>query len=406
MDFSELNLNEQILSALGEEGYSEPTPIQAEAIPVVLEGRDLLGCAQTGTGKTAAFAIPILQRLAERPAGAEKRKISALVITPTRELALQIHESFTAYGRHLKLRCAVVFGGVSQKPQEDALAKGVDILIATPGRLWDLMGQKLVDISKIDVLVLDEADRMLDMGFIHDVRRIVKKTPDSRQTLMFSATMPPDIAELANEMLKEPHRIDIAPAGSTVDTIRQFVYFVDREHKKDLLEYILEKSPVASVLVFTRTKHGADRLQRLLSKDGIKTTSIHGDKSQGSRQAALKNFKDHRVRVLVATDIAARGIDIYELPLVINYDLPQEAETYVHRIGRTGRAGMPGVAISFCSYEEKLLLSDVEWLTGDLLCELTDNPYPMRNITPEKKDFVPSTYKSIGKKPRRGSRRR
>ena len=214
MDFSELNLNEHILSALGEEGYSEPTPIQAEAIPVVLEGRDLLGCAQTGTGKTAAFAIPILQRLAERPAGAEKRKISALVITPTRELALQIHESFTAYGRHLKLRCAVVFGGVSQKPQEDALAKGVDILIATPGRLWDLMGQKLVDISKIDVLVLDEADRMLDMGFIHDVRRIVKKTPDSRQTLMFSATMPPDIAELANEMLKEPHRIDIAPAGS------------------------------------------------------------------------------------------------------------------------------------------------------------------------------------------------
>lgn len=406
MNFSELNLNDNILRAIVEEGYEEPTPIQAEAIPEVIAGRDLLGCAQTGTGKTAAFALPILEKLSSRQAGGEKKKISALIITPTRELALQIYDSFTAYGKYLKVKCAVVFGGVSQKPQEDALRKGIDVLIATPGRLWDLMGQKLADISKVDMLVLDEADRMLDMGFIHDVKRIVAKTPTDRQTLLFSATMPPDIAEMANEILRDPHRIDIAPAGSTVDTIRQFVYFVDKENKRALLEYILDKSPVPSVLVFTRTKHGADRLGKLLSKSGIKTASIHGDKSQNARQSALKNFKEHRVRVLVATDIAARGIDIYELPLVINYDLPQEAETYVHRIGRTGRAGMPGVAISFCSYDEKLLLSDVEWLTGDLLTELTDNPYPMKNITPAKQDFVPNTYKSIGKKPRRGPRRR
>ena len=404
MEFSELNLSEPILRALDDAGYTEPTPIQSEAIPEVMAGRDLLGCAQTGTGKTCAFAVPILERLAAK--GEREKKIAALIITPTRELALQIYESFVDYGKYLDIKYAVVFGGVSQKPQEDALRSGVDVLIATPGRLWDLMGQRLCDISKIDVLVLDEADRMLDMGFIHDVKRIVSKTPRSRQTLLFSATMPPDIAELAAEMLKDPHRIDIAPAGSTVEAIRQFVYFVDKERKRDLLEYILAKSAVSSVLVFTRTKHGADRLGRQLQKDGIKAASIHGDKSQTARQQALNSFKAHKVRVLVATDIAARGIDIYELPLVINFDLPQEAETYVHRIGRTGRAGMPGVAISFCSYNEKLLLSDVEWLTGDLLTELTDNPYPMKNILPEKKDFVPSTFKSIGKKPRRGPRRR
>lgn len=404
MEFSELNLSDKILRALDDAGYTEPTPIQSEAIPEVISGRDLLGCAQTGTGKTAAFAIPILERLSAMP-GREK-KISALIITPTRELALQIYENFVNYGKYLDVKYAVVYGGVSQKPQEDALKKGVDVLIATPGRLWDLMGQKVCDISKIDVLVVDEADRMLDMGFIHDVRRIVGKTPKTRQTLLFSATMPPDIAALAQEMLTDPHRIDIAPAGSTVDTIKQFVYFVDKERKRDLLEYILEKSAVPSVLVFTRTKHGADRLGKQLSRNGIKSASIHGDKSQGARQDALKNFKNHKVRVLVATDIAARGIDIYELPLVINFDLPQEAETYVHRIGRTGRAGMPGVAISFCSFDEKLLLSDVEWLTGEMLTELTDNPYPMQNIIPQKKDFVPATFKSIGKKPRRGPRRK
>lgn len=404
MEFSELNLNDKILRALDDAGYTEPTPIQSEAIPEVISGRDLLGCAQTGTGKTAAFAIPILERLSAMP-GREK-KISTLIITPTRELALQIYENFVNYGKYLDVKYAVVYGGVSQKPQEDALKKGVDVLIATPGRLWDLMGQKVCDISKIDVLVVDEADRMLDMGFIHEVRRIVGKTPKTRQTLLFSATMPPDIAALAQEMLTDPHRIDIAPAGSTVDTIKQFVYFVDKERKRDLLEYILDKSAVPSVLVFTRTKHGADRLGKQLSKNGIKSASIHGDKSQGARQEALKNFKNHKVRVLVATDIAARGIDIYELPLVINFDLPQEAETYVHRIGRTGRAGMPGVAISFCSFDEKLLLSDVEWLTGEMLTELTDNPYPMQNIIPQKKDFVPATFKSIGKKPRRGPRRK
>lgn len=404
MDFSGLKLNDKILRALDDAGYTEPTPIQSEAIPEVISGRDLLGCAQTGTGKTAAFALPILERLSGTPD--REKKICALVITPTRELALQIYENFVNYGKYLDVKYAVVYGGVSQKPQEDALRKGADVLIATPGRLWDLMGQKLCDISKIDVLVVDEADRMLDMGFIHDVRRIVEKTPKTRQTLLFSATMPQDIADLAKEMLKDPHRIDIAPAGSTVDTIKQFVYFVDKERKRDLLEYILEKSAVPSVLVFTRTKHGADRLGKQLSRNGIRAASIHGDKSQGARQEALKNFKNHKVRVLVATDIAARGIDIYELPLVINYDLPQEAETYVHRIGRTGRAGSPGIAISFCSYDEKLLLSDVEWLTGELLTELTDNPYPMQNIIPQKKDFVPATFKSIGKKPRRGPRRR
>lgn len=404
MEFSELKLNDKILRALSDAGYTEPTPIQSEAIPEVISGRDLLGCAQTGTGKTAAFALPILERLAASPD--REKKISALVITPTRELAIQIYENFVNYGKYLDVKYAVIYGGVSQKPQEDALKKGVDVLIATPGRLWDLMGQKLCDISRIDVLVVDEADRMLDMGFIHDVRRIVEKTPKKRQTLLFSATMPPDIAELAKEMLTDPHRIDIAPAGSTVDTIRQFVYFVDKERKRDLLEYILNKSAVPSVLVFTRTKHGADRLGKQLSKNGFRSASIHGDKSQGARQEALKNFKNHKIRVLVATDIAARGIDIYELPLVINFDLPQEAETYVHRIGRTGRAGSPGVAISFCSYDEKLLLSDVEWLTGEMLTELTDNPYPMQNIIPAKKDFVPATFKSIGKKPRRGSRRK
>lgn len=403
MEFSELKLNDKILRALSDAGYTKPTPIQSEAIPEVISGRDLLGCAQTGTGKTAAFALPILEHLAAIPE--REKKISALVITPTRELAIQIYENFVNYGKYLDVTYAVIYGGVSQKPQEDALKKGVDVLIATPGRLWDLMGQKLCDISKIDVLVVDEADRMLDMGFIHDVRRIVDKTPKKRQTLLFSATMPPDIAELAKEMLTDPHRIDIAPAGSTVDTIRQFVYFVDKERKRDLLEYILNKSAVPSVLVFTRTKHGADRLGRQLSKNGFRSASIHGDKSQGARQEALKNFKNHKVRVLVATDIAARGIDIYELPLVINYDLPQEAETYVHRIGRTGRAGSPGVAISFCSYDEKLLLSDVEWLTGEMLTELTDNPYPMQNIIPTKKDFVPATFKSIGKKPRRSRRK-
>ena len=353
MHFSDLNLCKDILRAMDDAGYTEPTPIQYEAIPEVMAGRDLLGCAQTGTGKTCAFAVPILERLAAKPE--REKKISALIITPTRELALQIYESFVDYGKYLDVKYAVVFGGVSQKPQEDALKKGVDVLIATPGRLWDLMGQKLCDISKIEVLVLDEADRMLDMGFIHDVKRIVQKTPRSRQTLLFSATMPQEIADLASDMLKDPHRIDIAPAGSTVEAIRQFVYFVDKERKRDLLEYILEKSSVSSVLVFTRTKHGADRLGRQLQKDGIKAASIHGDKSQTARQQALNSFKAHKVRVLVATDIAARGIDIYELPLVINFDLPQEAETYVHRIGRTGRAGMPGVAISFCSYVSVIL---------------------------------------------------
>lgn len=362
MRFQDLKIDEAILKAIREIGYDQPTPIQEKAIPIVLEGHDLLGCAQTGTGKTAAFSIPMLQRMG-RPQEGEARPVRGLILTPTRELALQIYENLCQYGRYLGRISAVIFGGVSQNPQVEAIQNGADILVATPGRLWDLMGQKLVDISTVECFVLDEADRMLDMGFINDVKRILKFLPKKRQTLLFSATMPEEIAELANNMLHKPRHVSIVPAATPVELIEQGVYFADKKAKRDLLRAVLEERSLPQTLVFTRTKHGADRVARDLSRAGIAAKSIHGDKSQNARQNALKQFKDYKIPVLVATDIAARGIDINDLPLVINFDLPNVPETYVHRIGRTGRAGQEGTALSFCDPSELPYLKDIEELT-------------------------------------------
>ena len=364
MTFEDLALIEPIRKALREEGYQTPTPIQAEAIPVVLAGTDLLGCAQTGTGKTAAFSIPIIQRLYEQNELGHSRRIKALILTPTRELAIQIDESFAAYGRHTPLRHTVIFGGVGQKPQTDALERGVDVLIATPGRLLDLIGQGYVRLDTLDYFVLDEADRMLDMGFIHDIKRILPLLPKQRQSLFFSATMPPEIERLAGTILHEPEKVAVTPPASTVDKIDQSVYFVERKDKIDLLRTLLDDEALESVLVFTRTKHGADKVARMLSKAKIGAEAIHGDKSQNARQRALSRFKDRSLRVLIATDIAARGIDVDHLTHVINYELPEVPETYVHRIGRTGRAGRSGVAISFCGLEEVPLLKDITRLIG------------------------------------------
>lgn len=365
MTFENLNLIEPVLRALQKEGYTEPTPIQAKAIPVVLDGNDLLGCAQTGTGKTAAFSIPIIQNLHKRTGKTTgRRKIKALILTPTRELAIQIGESFFAYGRYTQLSHTVIFGGVSQKSQTDALQCGVDILIATPGRLIDLIGQRYVDLASLEYFVLDEADRMLDMGFIHDIKRILPLLPKKRQSLFFSATMPKEIADLANTILNQPVRVEVTPVSSTVDTIDQSLYYVEKENKKDLLISLLKKPELESVLVFARTKHGADKIAKLLVKEGVVAEAIHGNKSQNNRQRALTNFKDHTTRVLIATDIAARGIDVDLLSHVINYELPNVPETYVHRIGRTGRAGRSGVAISFCDSEELPLLKDIHKLIG------------------------------------------
>ncbi|HKL98675.1 MAG TPA: DEAD/DEAH box helicase [Mobilitalea sp.] len=398
MQFSELNIMPSILRALKEEEYEIPTPIQEEAIPVVLAGRDLLGCAQTGTGKTAAFAIPTLQILSEDKAQlASQHNIRALIITPTRELALQIFESFRTYGKYTRLKCCVVFGGVSQKPQEEALQRGVDILVATPGRLIDLMNQKLVDISHIKIFILDEADRMLDMGFIHDVNKIIDKTPPKKQTLLFSATMPPSIEKMSKTILDKPQKIAVTPVSSTVDTIKQYLYYVDKNNKKDLLLNLLKDTKIESVLIFTRTKHGADRVVKQLEKSGVAAKAIHGDKSQGARQLALSNFKNKTLRILVATDIAARGIDIDELTHVINYDLPNIPETYVHRIGRTGRAGLGGVAISFCDFDEKEYLVDIVKLIGKPIPEVKDHPYPLLNNFPAEKK-TPQPRRKPGEK--------
>lgn len=395
MQFKELNIMPDIIKALEKENYEVPTPIQEEAIPVILSGRDLLGCAQTGTGKTAAFAIPTLQLLSEEKVPHRaKQNIRALIVTPTRELALQIYESFNTYGKYTKLKSCVVFGGVSQKPQEESLKQGVDILVATPGRLLALIDQNIINIEHIKILILDEADRMLDMGFIHDVKRIIAKTPLKRQTLLFSATMPPDIAKLASTILKTPEKIEITPVSSTVDTIEQYLYFVDKCNKKDLLLHILKDENIASALVFTRTKHGADRLMKQLSRSGVIAKAIHGDKSQGARQTALNNFKNKTLRILLATDIAARGIDIDELTHVINYDLPDIPETYVHRIGRTGRAGLGGTAISFCDFDEKGQLNDIEKLIGKRLIEIKDHPYPLMNNFPAVKVVQPRRDKA------------
>lgn len=380
MQFKNLNVIPAILKALEKENYEIPTPIQEEAIPFILSGRDLLGCAQTGTGKTAAFAIPTLQLLsAEKAPNTSERKIRALIITPTRELALQIYESFCTYGKYTKLKYCVIYGGVSQKPQEEILLQGVDILVATPGRLNDLINQKLIYLKHIRIFILDEADRMLDMGFINDVKKIIAKIPEEKQTLLFSATIPPDIEKLSNTILKNPVKVEISPESLTVDTIEQYLYYVDKKNKKDLLVHILKDKSIVSALVFTRTKHGADRIVRQLSKENVPAQAIHGDKSQGARQNALNNFKNKKLRILIATDIAARGIDIDELSHVINYDLPNVPEMYVHRIGRTGRAGLGGVAITFCDYDEKEQLADIENLIGKQLKEIKDHPYPLLN---------------------------
>ncbi len=382
MKFEQLNLAAPILKALAEEGYTAPSPIQEKAIPPVLEGRDLLGCAQTGTGKTCAFACPMLQTLYGRPVREKIRPIRGLVLTPTRELALQISESFQSYGRHLPIRTTVIFGGVSQVPQVEALKQGVDILVATPGRLNDLIGQGYIDLSKVEIFVLDEADRMLDMGFIHDVKRVIGKLPQKRQTLLFSATMPQEIIKLVETILKNPVKVMVTPVSSTVEIIDQSVYFVDKANKPKLLIHLLQDPAITSALVFTRTKHGADRVARLLQKAGIGAAAIHGDKSQGARQAALSRFKKGEIRVLVATDIAARGIDIDELSHVFNYDLPDVPETYVHRIGRTGRAGAGGTAIAFCNFDEKENLKDIEKLIRKQIPVVEGHPYPMEIFEP------------------------
>lgn len=387
MTFESLGVNTPILKALAEEGYTAPTPIQAAAIPSLLLGRDLLGLAQTGTGKTAAFAIPILQRLAaDRPAADQKasrgsvaRDIRTLILTPTRELAIQIGESFAAYGRHLPLRHTVIFGGVSQHAQVQALQRGVDVLIATPGRLLDLMDQKLLHIHHLKIFVLDEADRMLDMGFIHDVRKIISRLPAHRQNLFFSATMPPEAQKLADQILKDPEQVQVAPVSATADTVDQTVYFVDRENKRHLLRDLLTSGQIRNALVFTRTKHGADRVARDLTRAGVPAEAIHGNKSQNARQRALQAFKTGEVRVLIATDIAARGIDIEALSHVIQFELPEVPETYVHRIGRTGRAGAAGEAIAFCDAEEMPLLKDIEKLIRRQIPMVTGHPYPMQD---------------------------
>ena len=399
MTFENLNLIEPILRALKTEGYTKPTPIQEQAIPVLLKGKDLMGCAQTGTGKTAAFAIPILQLLFEKQTlSLEKRQIKALIITPTRELAIQISDSFSAYGKHTGLRHTVIYGGVSQHAQTTILKNGVDILIATPGRLLDLIDQRFVTLQNIQFFVLDEADRMLDMGFIHDVKKIILKLPAKRQSLFFSATMPPEIQKLASTILVNPAKVDIVPIVATTNLIRQELYFVDKPDKRALLIHLLKDKSITTALVFTRTKHGADRVSKELIKAGIKAAAIHGNKSQLARQDALNSFKNKRTRVLVATDIASRGIDVEQLSHVINYEIPNIPETYLHRIGRTGRAGVNGVALSFCDAEEKEYLKDIYKVISKQIPIVEDHPFPMKNATPFHSEFL--------KKPNSGFRGR
>ena len=391
--FKELHLMEPIQRALRDLGYQRPTPIQAQAIPHLLKGRDLLGCAQTGTGKTAAFALPIIQGLARSQRRPKKRSARCLVLTPTRELAQQIADSFRAYGRFLRLSMAVVYGGVGQTPQVRACARGVDVLMATPGRLLDLMGQGHLRLDRLEVFVLDEADRMLDMGFLPDIKKVLAQLPAQRQTLFFSATMPPKIAQLADSMLTEPVKVAVTPTATPVERIDQKVLFVDQSNKRALLGFLLKNSEVARALVFTRTKHGADRVVRQLSRIKVQAEAIHGNKSQNARQAALQKFRSGRARVLVATDIAARGIDVEGVSHVINYDLPNEPECYVHRIGRTARAGAEGVAISFCNADERSNLRAIERLIRCPVPVLEDHPFKVADpvsARPAKKPFKPA----------------
>ncbi|MDX2163760.1 MAG: DEAD/DEAH box helicase [bacterium] len=377
MHFKDLHLIDPLLQAVTEEGYSTPTPIQEQAIPHVLAGKNLIGCAQTGTGKTAAFALPILQRLIETPNQHGHRVVRTLVLSPTRELATQIHENFTAYARYTRLKSIVIFGGVGQQPQVDAVRRGADIIVATPGRLLDLMQQGVIKLNTIEIFVLDEADRMLDMGFIHDVRKVIAVLPTKRQTLLFSATMPPAIQELAAQMMFKPVRVEVTPQATTVEKIAQSVYFVDKQNKRALLEHLLGDKAVRRVLVFTRTKHGANKLAEQLERSRIHAEAIHGNKSQSARERALANFKSGATRVLVATDIAARGIDVDDVTHVINYDLPNVPEDYVHRIGRTARAGASGIAYSFCDSEERPFWRDIEKLIRLRVPVVEEHPYPM-----------------------------
>lgn len=382
MNFESLNIIEPILRSLKEEGYTIPTPIQVQAIPIVLNGTDLIGCAQTGTGKTAAFAVPILQLLSRSKNFDRKRKIRSLIVTPTRELAIQIDESFKAYGRHTGLTCTVVFGGVPQNPQVTALRNGVDILVATPGRLLDLMNQGFISLKDIEIFVLDEADRMLDMGFIHDVKRIIASLPTKRQSLFFSATMPPAIVKLAGSIVYKPVKVEVTPSASTVEIVDQYVYFTDKNNKNHLLLDVLTDEKIRTALVFTRTKHGADKVVKVLKNKNISAEAIHGNKTQNHRQKALSNFKAQTTRVLVATDIAARGIDVDDLEYVINFEIPNISETYVHRIGRTGRAGANGTAISFCDATEREYLRDIEKLISKKIRVIADHPYPLIDNNP------------------------
>jgi len=388
MTFDELQLHDTLLRAVKAEGYSTPTPIQEKAIPHALAGKDILGVAQTGTGKTAAFALPILQRLSAKAPPGGTRPIRCLVLTPTRELAGQVGESFANYGKNLPLRHAVVFGGVGQSPQVQALRSGVDVLVATPGRLLDLMEQGYVSLRALEVFVLDEADRMLDMGFIHDVRKVIKVLPQKRQTLFFSATMPPEIVDLSRNILTSPIRVEVTPVSSTAETVSQQVYFVEREQKRGLLTHLLKEGRIARALVFTRTKHGANRVAKQLEGAGVNAAAIHGNKSQNARERALDDFRAGSLRVLVATDIAARGIDIDGLSHVINYDLPNVPEQYVHRIGRTGRAGASGTAVSFCDGEERAYLRDIERTIRRSVPVVEDHPYRAGKTGPRPADYT------------------
>jgi ATP-dependent RNA helicase RhlE len=411
MRFEDLNLIPELLDAVREQGYSMPTLIQERAIPHILAGKDLLGCAQTGTGKTAAFALPILQRLRNSGRQSEKRLIRALIITPTRELAAQIGESFTTYGVHTGFRATVIFGGVGQNPQVRALARGVDILVATPGRLLDLMNQGIVNLKFIEILVLDEGDRMLDMGFIHDIRKIIAALPQKRQTLLFSATLPPEISRFSSGILNQPVSVSVTPSASTVEMIDQSVYFVEKRDKMALLIHLIERTAISRALVFTRTKHGADSVARYLMRASIKAAAIHGNKSQNNRERALDAFKRGSSQLLVATDIASRGLDIEDISHVINYDLPNEPESYVHRIGRTGRAGAAGTAISFCSSDERPILRAIERLTRKALAAKTDHPFglphPRVNNSGLDKNLSGKTFRSSHADPARsGSHRR
>lgn len=385
MPFQSLKIIVPILKALAEEGYTTPTPIQSQAIPHILAGKDLLGCAQTGTGKTAAFSIPILQLLGEKKPMQRRKPIRSLILTPTRELAIQIEESLKTYGKYTGLTSTVIFGGVNQSRQVMALQAGVDILVATPGRLLDLMNQRHISLKEIEIFVLDEADRMLDMGFIRDIQKVLMFLPQKRQTLFFSATMPAEIVKLANTILVKPEKVEVTPVSSTVEIIQQHIYFVDKGNKNRLLVHVLNNNHIKTCLVFTRTKHTADRVVKMLLQYNIRAEAIHGNKSQNARQNALANFKAQTTRVLVATDIAARGIDVDNLEYVINYEMPNIAETYVHRIGRTGRAGADGTALSFCDGEEKAYLKDIEKLIAKKIIVIENHPFPLQNDAPPAK---------------------